>query len=676
MKVNKNLLLLLSMGLLSPTALSIDRVDFGSLDYSSSETDSSRRTSISGGDITPNDASSNRLDDKQCREKIKENGMISMEELRILNGGTFPSMSAHSDTEFKLEFKKYASKCANLEVNRILDANNNHIVQFMNKKDYSASDLGIKDNDPDIAAYYTANIEEDEVKSFIAEVKKSEPNVTDADLKMKVYINSFSMKDKIGLCMKAKKYITVVNGRLTMDRNNTQFDYSRSLLKLQKKGRDGFDISKSSKLLFASPVSDNNSFVEYEDKMINDTNSDWACTKVQGYGVKKGESNNNFVFKSVEDKKWDFARIACESAKDGDIYAIKRLIDKDTGNRTELQQKIREVYSLLLTEGLDEKATEIRNDIAVQLKKLSKYSNIKKKKGRTYNKIKKELKSLFKQYQNEIVEPTKEVLARSIESYEELGDSDADSIKREAIETRVASLNETLEEFDEFASSEETGEGIEAMQRNGLTSLGKEFVRAASSSKFLSKVCLDCDEQLDIEDAEEEIEDRLKLFKTKDSGEWKNVAKSIRGSKTPMFFAKRKYESLASSRIKQHNSFVKREQERGQKACKVGFWGSLSNPTQCQQFKQGQYYRSRMNDSKMNSYQSKMDAQQANYNLYSAYLSEAQRAEQAGRGPASGASGSSIDFFNIRSSQQGMTDQSIMYNMGVDTSFASDLIRR
>jgi len=648
MRVNKNLIFLLSIGLLSPSALSADLFDLGdvSIDDSSSRSSSSSSTSVGHGTVRPGHrGSSDGISDDQCRENIQKSGMLSMKELKYLNGGKLPSITAHSGSKFKLEFSKFASKCAKLEVNRILDKSNNHIVQFLNKKVYSAEDLGIKSGDKDVAKFMTEEVDEAAAT--------------------KLYIESLTMQNKIGLCLKSKEYITKTESGYSMNPSNSKFDYSRSYLDIQK----DMNSKHSSRLLFASPQTDNNTYKEYPETTIDDPNGKWACTKVQGYGVQEDESNKNFVFKSQYDKEWDRARVACNDAVKGDIYSIKRLIDKDTGNRSELQEKIREVYSKLLSDGIDEKASDLREKIQKKLTKLGKYTNPKKNKAKVA-KLKRELNSLIKQYDSEIIKPSKEVLSRSIERYEELGDSEADEIKREKIEDRMGKINSTLEEFEELDMTD----AIEAMKIHKMTSTGKKLLEASTSSSNLARVCLDCDDQMDMEDAEENIAKRLKKFDKKDKGVWSGVAKAARGSQAPIYLAQKRYYSTQQSMGKQNQMFQQKEQKMIKGACEKSWYGSMKNPIRCQQIMQGQSMRYKMHESRMNGMQADLQGYNEQISYFGSYRDAYLRSQDSGRDVASSSNYSPIDQFGILSSQNRTSDPSIMYNMQTPQ-FAQQLMR-
>ena len=645
MSFNKNLLILLTIGTMSPSALaagfSISNINVVGSDQSNSG--STNQDTPSNGNVSADTVGVSKIPVAKCREKVQANGTISMNELKFLNGGELPTIAAHSKKEFKLELNKFASKCATLKVNRLLDSDNNHIIQFVNLKEFSEDDL------------------------YLSEEEKKED--------VSKLISKMTMDEKISRCLVKNEYVVKKGSGYEMDRNSEKFDYSKSFLKMQ----NDMDTNKSSKILFASPVFENNNYKTYDGKTIDDTEGSWACTKIQDYGVEKdSEESAKFVFKSDYDKQWDVARAACESAKAGDIYSIERLITKDTGNSSELQKKIQDVYARLLSKDLKEKSEKIVTQIEDKLSQIEKYNDpTNKSHKRKAKKIAREIQALSRQYNSEIAQPAKEVLARSLASYEELEDSDSDATvkKREVLESRIERVTEALSGLSDI----EMTDGVETMKVQNLHSTGKDLLAAYSNSAELSKVCLDCDGQQDMEDAENRIAKRIKKYNKEDKRDWSFVSQAARGKETPMYLTQQLYTNAQKNMQTQYMQFQQNEQKKYQEYCASSMFGGMKNPIRCQYWQNSQGMRTKMFESKMSGLQADVQGYNQKYSYYQSYYDSAKRrqAEQSDRDIASlQSAGSPYDSFSILGASPTMNpNQSSMYNMGTPQ-FAMPLMQQ
>ena len=645
MSFNKNLLILLTIGAMSPSALaagfSISNINVVGSDQSNSN--STNQDTPSTGNVSADTVGVSKIPVAKCREKVQANGTISMNELKYLNGGELPIVAAHSKKEFKLELNKFASKCATLKVNRLLDGDNNHIIQFVNLKEFSEDDVYLSE-----------------------EEKKGDTSKL---------ISKMTMDEKISRCLVKNEYVVKKGSGYEMDRNSEKFDYSKSFLKMQ----NDMDTNRSSKILFASPVFENNNYRTYDGKTIDDTEGSWACTKVQDYGIEKdSEDSAKFVFKSEHDKQWDVAREACESAKAGDIYSIERLITKDTGNSSELQKRIQDVYARLLSKDLKDKSEKIVNQIEDKLSQIEKYNDpTNKTHKRKAKQIAREIQTLSRQYNNEIAKPAKEVLARSLASYEELEDSDSDATikKREILESRIERVTEALSGLSEI----EMTDGVETMKIQNLHSTGKDLLTAYSNSAELSKVCLDCDGQQDMEDAENRIAKRVKKYNKEDKRDWSFVSQAARGKETPMYLTQQLYTNAQKNMQTQYMQFQQNEQKKYQEYCASSMFGGMKNPIRCQYWQNSQGMRTKMFESKMSGLQADVQGYNQKYSYYQSYydLAKKREAEQSDRDIASLQSAASpYDSFSILGASPTMnSNQSSMYNMGTPQ-FAMPLMQQ
>ncbi|GEM_PF-4529146 len=643
MSLNKNLLILLTIGSLAPSVLAkefsiknIKVVGSGEKDGRRSNSDKPGRGNVSADTVV-----TSKIPVAQCREKVKENNIISMNELKFLNGGELPIIEAHSKKEFKLELKKFASKCATLKVNRILDSENNHIIQFINLKEFTEDDVFIT---------------EEEKKGDVGAL-----------------LSNMTMDEKVTRCLVKNEYLVKKGSGYEMDSNSEKFDYSKSFLKMQ----EDMDTDKSSKILFASPVFENNNYSTYEDKTIDDSEGAWACTKIQDYGVEKDSSEDaKFVFKSDFDKQWDLARAACQSAKEGDIYAIERLITKDTGNSSELQNRIQDVYARLLTKDIKDKSEKIVDQIEEKLSQIEKYNDPSNKSHkRKAKKIAKEIQALSRKYNSEIAEPAKEVLSRSLAKYEELEDSESEaSVKqREILESRIERVSGALAGLSEVSMTD----GVETMKVHNLHSTGKDLLTAYSNSSELSKVCLDCDGQQDMEDAENKIAKRIKKYKSEDKKDWSFVSQAAQGKSTPMYLTQQMYTNAQKSMQTQYTQFQQNEYSKYQEYCGSSMFGGMNNPIRCQYWQEQQGMRTKMFESKMSALQADVDGYNQKYSYYQSYYDSAQRklAEQNDRDVASlQTTPSPYDSFSILGNAPSSMGQSSMYNMGTPQ-FAMPLLK-
>lgn len=633
MSINKNLLILLTIGSLAPSVLAKEFSIKNISVVGSEENDrkGANKDTPGAGNVSADTVVTSKIPVAQCREKVRENNVISMNELKYLNGGELPIIEAHSKKEFKLELKKFASRCATLKVNRILDGENNHIIQFVNLKEFSKDDL------------------------FLTEEEK--------DKDISELVSKMTMDEKVTRCLIKNEYLVKKDSGYEMDSSSEKFDYSKSFLKMQ----EDMDPNKSSKILFASPVFEDNNYSTYDDKTIDDTEGGWACSKVQDYGVEKDSTDGaKFVFKSDFDKQWDLARAACQSAKEGDIYAIERLITKDTGNSSELQNRIQDVYARLLTKDIKEKSENISNEIEEKLSQIEKYNDPSNKTHkRKAKQLAKEIQVLSRKYNSEIAEPAKEVLARSLAKYEELEDSDSDaSIKeREILENRIERVTGALEGLSEISMTD----GVETMKVHNLHSTGKDLLTAYTNSAELSKVCLDCEEQQDMEDAENNIAKRIKKYKSEDKRDWSFVSQAARGKSTPMYLTQQLYTNAQQSMQTQYSQFQQNEYDKYQEYCATSMFGGMKNPIRCQYWQNSQSMRTKMFESKMNSLQADVDGYNQKYSYYQSYYDAAQRKlqEQSDRDVASVSTvtASPYDSFSILGNAQN-SSQSSMYNMG------------
>ncbi len=637
MNFNKNLLILLTIGTVSPSVLaggfSLSNINVVGSEQSGNNSGSISSSTPSNGNVSADTVGASKIPVAKCREKVQENGIISMDELKYLNGGELPIIDAHSNKEFKLELKKFASKCATLKVNRILDGDNNHIIQFINLKEFSETDLFLTD---------------DEKKGDVSAL-----------------ISKMTMDEKVSRCLVKNEYVVKKGSGYEMDRNSEKFDYSKSFLKMQ----DDMDSKRSSKILFASPVFENNNYKTYDDKTIDDTEGSWACTKVQDYGIDKDSSESSkFVFKSEYDKQWDLARAACQSAKEGDIYAIERLITKDTGNSSELQLKIQDVYARLLSKDIKEKSEKIVNQIEDKLSQIEKYNDPSNKTHKRKAKaIAREIQALSRQYNSEIAKPAKEVLARSLASYEELEESDSEASvkKRDILENRIERVTEALSGLSEIDMTD----GVETMKIHNLHSTGKDLLSAYANSSELSKVCLDCDGQQDMEDAENKIAKRIKKYTKEDKRDWSFVSQAARGKETPMYLTQQLYTNAQKNMQTQYSQFQQNEYKKYQEYCASSMFGGMKNPIRCQYWQNSQSMRTKMFESKMKGLQADVQGYDQKYSYYQSYYDAAQRrqAEQNDREVASLQSAASpYDSFSILGGNSMMSGggQSSMYSMG------------
>lgn len=634
MSINRNLLILLTIGSLAPSSLaakfSINNINIVNSEEST-RANNANANKPGGGNVQADRVDTSKLPVANCREKVKENNVISINELKFLNGGELPKIEPHSKTEFKLELKKFASKCATLKVNRILDSENNHIIQFINLKEFSKDDL-----------HFT----EDEKKEDVSKL-----------------ISNMTMDEKVTRCLIKNDYLVKKGSGYEMDRSSENFDYSKSFLKMQ----EGMDSKRSSKILFASPVFENNNYNTYEDKTIDDADGTWACSKVQDYGVEKDTNDRaKFVFKSEYDKQWDLARAACYSAKDGDIYAIERLITKDTGNSSDLQKKIKDVYAKLLSKDLKEKSEKIVTEIEDKLSAMEKYNDpTNKTHKKKAKKLAREIQELSRKYNNEIAKPAKEVLANSLASYEELDEDNSDrGVKeREILEDRIEKVTGALAGLSEISMTD----GVEVMKIHNLHSTGKDLLTAYANSSELKKVCLDCDGQQEMEDAEDNIAKRIKKYKSEDKRDWSFVSQAAKGKETPMYLTQQLYTNAQKSMQTQYSQFQQNEYEKYQEYCASSMFGGMKNPIRCQYWQNSQSMRTKMFESKMKGLQADVDGYNQKYSYYQSYYDSAQRrmAEENERDVASlQSTASPYDSFSILGNSNMSGGQSSMYNMG------------
>jgi hypothetical protein len=629
MKKNKTMLFLLAVSMLSPWQVA--NAGWGDIDFQNGAGSSSNVEADSGSsNISGSDTLTSGVANQKCSDVIKENNVLRMEDLKNLSGGKLPKITPHNDKEFKISLQSFPGKCVTLKVNRTLDNNNNHIFQFVNTKSYTADD-------------------------FIP----GETPVT--------------MEEKLVSCFK-KHYGKKVDGKYQIDLSSPDLETSSHFLKLQ----EGLDKEKSSRILFASPVNDHNNMYTYEGKIIDDKNETWKCSKVQAYGdtkedVEKPGYAAKRLYTSEYDKQWDRARAACEVAKDGDIYAIKRLIDKDTGNRSELQQKLREVYSKLIEKDIATDADRIRNEIEDKLTKLSRYDNAfsksDKKKAR---KLSQEIAALSKEYNEKVIKPSREVLERAHEEYEGLSEDEIDTPRREVLENRIEAITEKLAEFNDVDMTD----GVEVMKIHNRSKSGESLLRAAKGSEFLARACLDCDDQLDFEDVDDALAARIKKFKKSDKRDWSFVSQAARGKETPMYLTRQLYNKSQSSMKTAYSQYQKNEMDQYKKYCASSMFGGMKNPVRCQYFQNSQGMRERMFQSKMNAFQRDMEGYNQKYSYYQSYYDGAQRylAEQERDIASVGPGGASVyDSFDILRGTTG--NRSDMYHMDMP-SFAAPLMGR
>ncbi|ATH09413.1 hypothetical protein BIY24_16135 [Halobacteriovorax marinus] len=629
----KNLLILLTIGSLAPSTFA-GEFSISNINVIGSEGNSNGRQSNDPGDdgtIKPDEGSGTEFQSQNCRERIKANNTLTMDELSILNGGQLPILEPHSKTKFRVEFNRLATKCVHLKVNRILDNENNHIVNFENLKNFAKEDL-----------HFTAEELKQDVSSLIS---------------------NMSMDEKITRCLIKHNYLVKKGSGYEMDRNNEKFESISKTPNLQ----EDFNPEKSSKFLFASPVTDRNDYITYKDKVIDDKEGKWACTKIQEYGIKEGsEDESKYAFVSQYDRDWQLARAACESAVDGDIYAVERLISKDTGNSSELQRRLKDVYARLLAKDLKSKSEEIVTKIEDKLAQLEKYNDpTSKKDKRKAREIAREIQSLSRRYNKEIAEPAKQVLAQSLAAYEEIEDVDSDAARntRDILENRIETVTEALAGLSDI----EMTDGVEVMKVHNLHSTGKDLLAAYASSSELSRVCLDCDGQQDMEDAEDNIAKRIKKYNKEDKRDWSFVSQAARGKETPMYLTQQLYTNAQKNMQNQYSQFQQNEYKKYQEYCASSMFGGMKNPIRCQYWQNSQSMRMKMFESKMKGLQQDVQGYNQKYSYYQSYYDAAQRrmAEENDREVASLNVGASpYDSFSILGNTNMAPNQSSMYNMG------------
>lgn len=643
MKCNKKFIFLLAISIVSPWQLAnagaLDDIEIVSADVASSGDSTDTGTS---SNITSEQSEISSIEDKNCPETLEKNNVLSMRILKYMSGGALPKITPHNDKEFKISLNSFPEKCVTLQVNRILDENNNHVFRFVNTKEYSNTDFIEYNSDGSgLAADKVAPKSSEE--KFASCLKKHYGKYDD----------------------KSKKY--------KIDLGSSKLSNTSTFLKLHS----DLDKSKSSAILFASPSNAKNDYLTYDKKVINDKNEVWKCSTVQAYGdVTSDGKKEGYVakriFRSEYDQQWDKARAACEVAKDGDTYAIKRLIDKDTGNRSDLQKKLREVYSKLIEKDIAVDADRIRGEIEDKLTKLAKYDNAfsksDKKKAR---KLSQEIAALSKEYTSKVVTPSREVLERSHAEYEGLSEDDIDSPRREVLENRIESITDKLAEFGDVDMSD----GVEVMKIHNRSKSGEMLLKAAKGSEYLSRACLDCDGQLDFEDVDDALTARMKRFKKSDKRDWSFVSQAAKGKSTPMYLTRNLYNNSQKSMQSAYQSYQKNEQSEYQKYCASSMFGGMKNPVRCQYFQNSQGTRQKMFESKMSSMQRDSEGYNQKYSYYQSYYDGAQRhlAEQDREVASVSPGGSSVyDSFDILGNTTG--NQSAMYNMGMPQ-FATDLMR-
>ena len=642
MKSNKKLFFLLAISIVSPWQLAnaggLDDIEIVSGGSSSSSNDTG-----TSSNITSEQSEISSIVDKNCPETVEKNNVISMKVLKYMSGGALPKITPHNDKEFKIALNSFPEKCVTLQVNRILDENNNHIFRFVNTKEFSNTDF----------------------VEYKADGSSLESNKT----------APISNEDKFASCL--KKHYGVYDAKtkkFKIDLNSDKLSNTSTFLKLHS----DLDKNKSSKILFASPSNAKNDYLTYDKKVINDKNDVWKCSTVQAYGDLNSDAEKEGyvakrLFRSEYDQQWEKARAACEVAKDGDTYAIKRLIDKDTGNRSDLQKKLREVYSKLVEKDIEKDADRLRGEIEDKLTKLAKYDNAfsksDKKKAR---KISQEIAALSKEYTDKVIKPSREVLERSHAEYEGLSEDDIDTPRREVLENRIETITDKLAEFNDVDMSD----GVEVMKIHNRSKSGELLLKAAKGSEYLARACLDCDEQLDFEDVDDALDARIKRFKKSDRRDWSFVSQAAWGKITPLTLTRNLYNNSQKGMQSAYSSFQKKQQSEYKKYCDSSMFGGMKNPVRCQYFKNSQPMKQKMFESKMSSMQRDMEGYNQKYSYYQSYYDGAQRklAEQDRDIASIGPGGASVfDSFDILSGSTG--NQSDMYNMGMP-SFGQDLMRR
>jgi hypothetical protein len=640
MKSNKKLFFLLAISMVSPWQLAnagalddLEIISAGSNGGASSETGTSSNISSEESEISS-------IQNKDCQKTLEKNNVINMQTLKFISGGELPRIIPHDDKEFKITLKSFPQKCVVLKINRILDENNNHIFRFVNSKEYS--------ND-DFFEYENGNLKSG----------KSIPS---------------SNEEKFASCLK-KHYgeVDPVTKKVKINFNSDKVSDVSRFLKLHT----DLNKEKSSKILFASPSNDKNDYFSYDKKVINDKNEIWQCSTVQAYGDTKADAEkDNYVakkiFRSKYDLEWEKARAACEVAKSGKIRAIANLMDKDTGNRSELQKKIREVYLKLKEKDIYTEADRIRDEIEEKLTKIQKYDNpLKSSHVKKAKQLAKEIKELSEEYTKNVIEPAREVLEHSHAEYEGLSEDDIDSPRREALEDRIETLTGKLSEFETVDMSD----GVQVMKLHNRSKAGEELLKASKGSEYLSNACLDCEEQMDFEDVDDALEARMLKFKKKGKKGWKYTNLAARGKSIPLEMTKRSFYSSQNNMKSAYTNFQKKEQTDYQKYCGSSMIGGMKNPVRCQYFQNSQGMRHKMFQSRMSSMQRNMEGYNKEYSYYQSYYDGAQRylAEQD-RDIASvnHPNGSVYDNFSILGGSTG--NQSGMYDMGMPP-FALDLMR-
>ncbi|WP_127715558.1 hypothetical protein [Halobacteriovorax sp. HLS] len=638
MKSNKKMLLLLAISMASPWQLA----NAGALDDIEIVNSAGSGSSGSSGTVNNDSATSNievseidssSVENKNCPETLEKNNVLSMRVLKYMSGGVLPKITPHNDKQFKISLESFPAKCVTLQVNRILDEDNNHIFRFVNTKDYASDG------------------------SDFIEGKSNIPT---------------TMEGKFASCLK-KHYgeKDPSSGKYKFDMNSSKLSNSTSFMSLHS----DLDKNKSSRILFASPSNVKNDYFTYDTKVISDKNEIWKCSSVQAYGdssedAKKEGYTARRIYRSEADKQWERARAACEIAKDGDIYAIKRLIDKDTGNRSDLQQKIKEVYLKLIEKNIASDADAIREKIEEKLQKITKYDNAfskgDKKKAAV---LAKEIAALSREYDEKVIKPSREVLESAHAEYENLSEDDIDSPRREVLETRIETITEKLAEFSDV----DMVDGVEVMKIHNKSKAGESLLRASKGSEYLSRACLDCEEQMDFEDVDDALAARIKKFKKSDKRDWSFVSQAARGKETPLYLTRKLYDNSQNSMRTAYSNYQQNEQKQYQQYCASSMFGGMKNPVRCQYFQNSAGQRQRMFQSKMSSMQRDMEGYNQKYSYYQSYYDGAQRylSEQDRDIASVGPGGSVYDSFDILRGTTG--NQSDMYNMGMPQ-FAAPLM--